>query len=182
MTQFFAFVDWAVIGVKLVALASLFIFAKQSALKLLIEKPSIDIREQVEQSLFLLTAFSLIWHFSGSYMSMVFSKMEIAQHTKIQIYYFFFSFHDVLGLAILAGLHWLKDCKFSKICRWVYYLTSAMILLQVLRYIDRVYFEGTYLNLLYMPIKTGINMGTVALICAYPVLRILRFIPNRQWE
>ncbi|MBQ4852953.1 hypothetical protein [Pseudoalteromonas sp. MMG012] len=181
MTEFFASIDWAVIGVKLIALAALLLFAKQPVKQLVFSRPSAEIREQVEQSLFLLASFSLFWHFSGSYMSHVFSQMTLNREEKIQLYYFVYSFHDVLGLAILTGLHWLKKCSFSKICRWVYYLTTCMVVLQMMRYIDRVYLETEYLNLVYMPLKTTINLATLALISSYPVLRIFNLKPSHQW-
>lgn len=182
MKEFFALVDWAVVGVKLIALVTLILFAKQSAISLIMEKPKKDIRDQVEQSLFLLTSFTLIWHFLGSYMSLAFSKSSYSYEERLQIYYFFFSFYDVLGLAILAGLHWFKQCRFSKFCRWVYFLTTIMISLQLLRYLDRVYLGAGYLDSLYMPLKTGINLATLALIGAYPVLRLLNLKPNHRWS
>ncbi|WP_010603994.1 hypothetical protein [Pseudoalteromonas maricaloris] len=182
MKEFFALIDWAVVGVKLIALVTLILFAKQPAIRLILKRPEKDIRDQVEQSLFLLTAFTLIWHFLGSYMSLAFSKSSFSYEEKLQIYYFFFSFYDVLGLAILAGLHWLKRCRFSKFCRWIYFLTTAMISLQLIRYLDRVYLEAGYLDAFYMPIKTGINLATLALIGAYPVFRLLKLKPNHRWS
>ncbi|WP_046007506.1 hypothetical protein [Pseudoalteromonas rubra] len=182
MNEFFAQVDWAVIGIKLLSLTALLFFSKQTLKELLFDKPSADIREQVESSLFMLVAFTFVWHLLGSYISYSFSKSEMTYEQQVQVYYFFFSFYEVLGLSLLAMCHWLKKCSFSKVCRWVYYLSTGMVALHLVRYLDRVYFETDYLDSVYMPIKTGLNIATLVLVGAYPVMRLIKLKPFYRWE
>jgi hypothetical protein len=181
MNELFGSIGWTIIGVKIVALTALLFFSQLSLKEMVQGKPSQNIREQVEYSLLIITLLSTNFHIFGSYMADVIIDAEIDRVFKIQVYYLFLCILEVLYVFAIFHLHRISDCKISKICRYVIYLSLGTALCQLARYTDRVIFETDILRGYYSIAITTINVGALALIAVYPTLRLFMCLPNKKW-
>ncbi|OHU97163.1 hypothetical protein [Pseudoalteromonas byunsanensis] len=175
-------IDWMVIVSKILALFALVFFAKHSAKQMFIGKPSMDIREQVEHSLFVLVVSACLFHFFGRLAADAILSADMSTHGKRQLYYFFFSLHELLFVVAIIHWHNVKRCELAKITRYICYLSAMTICLQLLRYADRVIFEANYLEFVY---RIGIAMSNslaALLILIYPLTRTARLIPDNKWS
>ncbi|WP_440053697.1 hypothetical protein ACSLBF_12385 [Pseudoalteromonas sp. T1lg65] len=181
MSELLTAIDWAVISSKFVALITLLFFAKQSVKKMLFGIPSDDWREQVEHSLLIVALLSFLFHFLGRGISEVLLSADIDAGAKRQLYYLFFAFYEVLYVASIVKLHIIKRCVFAKYSRYVCYLSGAMTLVLMARYVDRVVLEMNILASAFMYSVALINVATLLVISTYPACRLLNFVPNKRW-
>ncbi|TMO54110.1 hypothetical protein [Pseudoalteromonas phenolica] len=181
MESFYIAVGWAIIGSKLAALFALIFFAKQSAKLMVFGKPSNDWREQVEHSLLIVAVVSFGFHFLGRFISDAILSAEIDKMTKRHLYYLFFAFYEVIYVTLIIKLHQFRNCIFARFSRYVCYLSAAMSLLILIRYVDRVFIQADFLKSSYQLLVATINITTLFAISAYPAFRLFSLVPTRRW-
>ncbi|MDK2598643.1 hypothetical protein [Pseudoalteromonas obscura] len=181
MNTFFAVVDWSLISSKVAALMALIFFAKQPLKVMLLGKPSNDWREQVEHSLLVVAVISMVFHFFGRLSSDAILSAEISKQMKIQLYYFFFAFYELIYVTCIIKWHRFKNCVVAKYSRYVCYMSVAMAVLLVCRYADRTVLETNAMDGIYGYLVASINLVTLCLIGAYPAYRLFKFIPDKKW-
>ncbi|MFC3033738.1 hypothetical protein ACFOEE_14535 [Pseudoalteromonas fenneropenaei] len=173
--------DWIFISSKFVALFSLLCFAVVSTKTLLFGQPADNVVEKVEHSLFVLVAVATVFHFTGRLASDAILAADMSVMGKRQLYYIFFSVHELLAIAAIVHFHNRKGCELAKVTRYICYLSAVSVVLQLLRYADRVVFDTNLLNVIYSQGLISLNLFTSMLMLAYPIARALRIELNSKW-
>jgi len=101
---------------------------------------------------------------------------------KIYVYrYAFWAFNDLAWMASIAYLT-MKD----KIHLWQSILGQLIVLpaplLQLVRFVDRSYFDLTYTDYIYKSLLPLINMATVALCFAPLIVIFTQYLRNKNLE
>ncbi|MEJ6476917.1 hypothetical protein [Pseudoalteromonas piscicida] len=182
MNAVIAAIDWTLIVSKILALFALVFFAKQPFLKMLKDSPSKDVRDQVESSLLILVCISIIFHFFGRLAADAIINADMGVMAKRQVYYTYFSLHDLLAVVAIMRLHDIKNCQFARITRYVCYFSGVSIGLQLTRYVDRVVLEANFLEHIYSHGLVLTNALTAGLLLMYPLSRLLLISPNKRWS
>ncbi|TMP46370.1 hypothetical protein CWB96_01770 [Pseudoalteromonas citrea] len=181
MMSFLLSLDWMVVVSKLLALCTLLILSKHSLKAMLFGKPGLCIQEQIDHSLFVLVSLGALFHLLGRFVGDAILVADLGVIGKRQLYYFYFSLHELLLIVLVIKWHNIKRCDFAGITKCICYLSGVVLCLQLLRYVDRVIIEANYLESVYRYGLVSLNLIKASVFLYYPFHLALRYLPNRKY-
>ncbi|KAF7770068.1 hypothetical protein PCIT_a3018 [Pseudoalteromonas citrea] len=174
-------VDWMVAVSKVLALCTLLLLSKHSLKAMLFCKPSLCAREQTDHSLFVLVCLGALFHVIGRFVGDTILLADLGIVGKRQLYYFYFSLHELLLIVLVIKWHNIKRCEFANITKCICYLSGVVLCLQLLRYVDRVIIEANYLEGIYRYGLASLNLVKAGVFLYYPFHLALRYLPNSKY-
>ncbi|TMO67487.1 hypothetical protein [Pseudoalteromonas aurantia] len=181
MMSFLLSLDWMVVASKLFALCTLLLLSKHSLKAMLLGKPSLCTQEQIDHSLFVLVSLGALFHMLGRFVGDMILDADLGVVGKRQLYYFYFSLHELLLIVWVIQWHNIKRCEFANITKYICYLSGVVLCLQLLRYVDRVIIEANYLEEVYRYGLASLNLVKAGVFLCYPLHLALRYLPSRKF-
>jgi hypothetical protein len=181
MMTFWLSLDWMFVVSKLIALCTLLLLSKHSFKAMFLDKPSSCLQEQIDHSLFVIVCLGALFHMLGRFIGDTILLADLGVVGKRQLYYFYFSLHEILLIALVIQWHNIKRCEFANITKCICYLSGVVLCLHLLRYVDRIIIESNYLDGFYGYGLAALNLFKTGVFLYCPFYLALRYLPNKKF-
>ncbi|MBD1582579.1 hypothetical protein [Pseudoalteromonas sp. S16_S37] len=179
MNEVLIHIGWILIFMKVVALVLFVWLANDSLRSLICGRPKNLPTIEFEHSFFIYICVALAFSVAGTFISDLILDLGIGVQAKRQVFYIYFSIHEALFMVSVLHWHNLKRCEFARITTYGFYVSAAIMVLFLFRYVDRVIFDADILRGIYSQVIALSNLLITIIFISYPAQRLYQLIVDK---
>lgn len=174
--EIFSALDYAVVGLEILALAVFLFFSYQKASQLFFggKKDISSDADALLHSCFIVAISVAVFHFTTSTIRDLVLGLQLEKTDLRQVFYFVMFLMELAFISCVFALHKLRECEFSGVARIAMLLGLVMCINQMIQYYSHGMQGSDLYNLYYRAVIIFVNISTLLAISVYPVFSLRR--------
>lgn len=182
MNEILINIGWVFVFLQACALLLFLWLARASVRSLLFERPNKEPNTEFEHSFFIYICVSLVFQGIGFFIGDIIFSIDMGVQAKRQVFYIYYSIHEALFMVVMLQWHNYKRCEFARMTTYGFYVSFTLMMLFLLRYVDRVIFNTEILRGIHSQVIALANLCITLIFLSYPLMRLHHLIKEKLFN